>query len=380
MHLDMDAFYASIEQVDHPELQGRPVIVGGAARGVVSTASYAARKYGVHSAMPIFQARRLCPQGIYLPVRMARYKQVSRQIMAILQEFSPLVEPVSIDEAYLDISGTTGLYGPPRQLAQKVKRAIREQTQLTCSIGIAPNKLLAKIVSDLNKPDGLTILEESQVTAFLHDLPVQKIPGIGAKTAGMLEQLGIGRAGQILRYPEAFWCKRLGRSGAKLYEKARGIDASPVAVRCEPKSYSAEDTFEQDTDDAELIGKWLLSQTESVGRDLRRGGYRGRTVTLKVKFADFKVVTRSRTLTEPTHCTQTLFENILQLFHDLHINAKVRLVGVGVGNLTRGARQTRLFGDSRAARQEQIDAALDRIAGKFGDKVLKRGRLFDFES
>lgn len=379
LHIDMDAFYAAIEQVDNSELKGRPVIVGGSRRGVVSTASYEARKYGVHSAMPIFQAKRLCPDGIFLPVRMQRYKEVSRQIMRIFSDISPLVEQISIDEAYIDISGTTTLHGTPQNLAHRVKEAIFAATSLTCSIGIAPNKFLAKIASDLNKPNGLTVIEQQHVTEFLKHLPVHKIPGIGTKTSQMLKQLGVTKVGEVLHFPLIFWEKRLGRYGAKLYQKAQGIDNSPVVAHSQPKSYSAEDTFPRDTDDLHQIRKWLLLQAESVGRDLRSAGFRGRTITLKIKFADFKSVTRSRTLSEPTHCTQTIFDTASQLLEELKIGTKVRLVGVGVGNLSGGVHQARLFCDPGTLKQDQLDKALDNISQKFGDNILKRGRVFDFE-
>ena len=379
LHMDMDAFYASVEQVDQPALKGKPVIVGGAHRGVVTTASYEARHYGVRSAMPMFQAHRLCPRGIFLPVRMKRYKEVSRQVMTILSAISPLLEQVSIDEAYVDITGTEVLHGEPAALAEKVKQAVRDATGLTCSIGIAPNRFLAKIASDMNKPDGLTIIEEQDVADFLRVLPVTKIPGIGEKTARVFSGLGVHVVSDILRYPLAFWVNRLGKSGAKLYEKARGIGSATIVCNTEPQSCSAEDTFSKDTDDLEEIKKWLLGQAESVGRDLRKQGYRGRTITLKVKFSDFNVVTRSRTLPEPTNSTRVIFDTVLRLLGELRLKGTLRLAGVGVSNFAGGLQQGRLFRDDFLVKQEQLDRAVDHIHEKFGDESLKRGRLFDSE-
>ena len=380
VHLDMDAFYASVEQEDRPELKGRPVIVGGAKRGVVSAASYEARKFGVRSAMPVFEARRLCPHGIFLPVRMRRYKEVSERVMAILAGFSPLIERVSIDEAFIDITGTETLYGPPDGLARLMKGAIRRETGLTCSIGISPNKFLAKIASDMEKPDGLVVIEEGDVASFLSRLPIERIPGIGAKTSLALKELGVLVASDVLRFPLSFWTKRFGKYGVRLYEKAQGIDDSPVVPFVEPKSCGAEDTFPKDTDDPEEIKKWLLAQAESVGRELRRDGYRAHTVTLKIKFSDFRTVTRSRTLHEPTRCTKVIFDTVVQLLDELKIGAGVRLCGVAASNLSKGVQQTRLFADPVTERHEKLDRAIDDIRSKFGESALRRGRVFAFQT
>ncbi len=377
MHLDMDAFYAAVEQRDHPELRGRPVIVGGGVRGVVSAASYEARKFGVHSALPMFTARKRCPEGVFLPVRMRRYQEVSRQVMAVVARVSPLVEQVSIDEAYVDLTGTEGLHGPPAELAQRLKAEIKEETGLTCSIGIAPNKFLAKIASDLDKPDGLTIIREEQVAAFLHDLPVEKIPGVGPKTHRLLSELGVATAGDVLQQPAAFWRGRLGKWGAVLYEKAQGIDESPVTPETAAKSSGTEDTLAADTDDREVLLQWLRSQSEEVGRDLRQAGVKGRTVTLKLKYGDFRQITRSRTLPEPTNSSQVIFNTAAGLLARLQLRMPVRLIGVSVSGLRRVWVQGMLFPDARQARQEHLDAALDRIHRKFGAGAIRRGRLPD---
>jgi DNA polymerase-4 len=378
MHLDMDAFYAAVEQSDSPELRGKPVIVGGAMRGVVCAASYEARRYGVHSAMPVFQARKLCPHGVFLPVRMERYRDVSRMVMEILRGVSPLVEQVSIDEAFADITGTERLHGPAVALAHRVKDAVREATSLTCSIGIAPNRFLAKIGSDFNKPDGLTIIEEEQVREFLQKLPVGKVPGVGKKTAEDLKTLGIVFAADILKFPSGFWSKKFGKWGNSLYDRARGIDNSPVVPHCDPKSISAERTLPEDTDSIAELEKLLLSQAEEVGRELRKLGFSARTVTLKVKLSDFKVSARSRTLPEPFDATEVLFSAGQRLLSDLKLRRKVRLIGIGVSNLGSGPRQMTIgqAGDE-TGRQERLDRALDLIRERFCADTVVRGRMFD---
>ncbi len=376
MHVDMDAFYASVEQVDNPDLKERPVIVGGSTRGVVCAASYEARKYGVRSAMPVFKARRLCPEGVFLPVRMDRYKEVSRRVMGILAHVSPLMEIVSVDEATIDITGTHAIHGPEDALARRLKEAILEVTSLTCSIGIAPNKYLAKIASDMNKPDGLTIIQQEEVAAFLHSLPLRKIPGVGEKTIEVFQELGLTMASDVLRFPLSFWTRRLGKSATKLFEKAQGIDPSPVVPYAEPKSCSAEDTFAKDIDDPSELERSLMGQAESVGRQLRRDGLSGRTVTLKLKFSDFGLMTRSCTLPRPTNSTQIIFDTALKLLRGIKLTKPVRLTGVGMANLSRGMTQGVLFPDLEALRQQRIDRALDSIHEKYGKGAIRRGRLF----
>ena len=371
----MDAFYASVEQADNPALKGKPVIVGGSVRGVVSAASYEARKFGIRSAMPMFQARRLCPNGIFLPVRSKRYKEVSDQIMNILCEFSPLVEKISIDEAFLDISGTETLYGKPEDLAKRIKEKIKNETTLTCSIGIAPNKLLAKIASDMNKPDGLTIVREEDIEEFMSRLPVGKLPGIGKQTLKELDMLGIKMASDILKFDLSFWVNRFGKHGQKLYEKVQGKDNSPVEPYREPKSIGAENTFPQDINDKEEIKKWILVQSERVGRELRTKGYMGRKVTLKIKFSDFKLTTRTRSLSDHTNCTKVIFDTAMELLGEIKLKKSIRLTGVSVSGLSRGYRQMRLIEDKATMKQEKIDRAFDYIVNKFGKEALRRGIL-----
>jgi DNA polymerase-4 len=374
----MDAFFASVEQSDNAELRGKPVMVGGAVRGVVCAASYEARRYGVHSAMPVFQAKRLCPHGIFLPVRMERYKEVSRTVMDILRNVSPVVEQVSIDEAFADITGTERLHGAPDVMTRRVKDAVRETVALTCSIGIAPNRFLAKIASDFEKPDGLTIIEPHAVSGFLQKLPVGKMPGVGKKTGEDLKNLGIAFASDILKYPVKFWTKRYGKWGGSLYQRAQGIDNSPIEPHCDPKSISAERTLPEDSDDSAVLERVLLSQAEEVGMELRNHEFTARTVTLKVKLSDFKLIARSRTLPEPFDTTETLFNTGRRLLAELKLHRKARLIGIGVSNLCSGVRQMSIgTAVEEGCRQERLDRAIDLIRGRFGGNTVVRGRMID---
>ncbi|UZP69168.1 DNA polymerase IV [Desulfovibrio mangrovi] len=388
MHLDMDAFFASVEQLDHPEWRGKPVIVGGQERGVVSAASYEARKYGVRSAIPVARARKLCPHGIFTRGNMARYAEISRQIMALLGNYSPLVEPASIDEAYLDATGLERLFGPVEAMAQSIKRDIKASVGLNCSIGIAPVKFLAKIASDYNKPDGLFMLRPEDVPAFLEALPVAKIPGVGNKFIVELESLGVKTCGDVLKYPQGFWARLFGKSGEALWRRAQGLDSREVETGYEAKSESAENTFAEDTDDMALLKKWLMKQSERVGRNQRRMGVKGRTVTLKLKYADFTSITRSRSLPEPTDATEVIFRIACELLDGVKLQQKVRLIGVGLSNYGKGPEQLNLLDGSAGgqtggmvatAKQRSLDRTLDSLREKFGSKAVTRGRLFDFD-
>ena len=390
IHLDMDAFFASVEQMDNPALRGKPVIIGGGQRGVVSTASYEARAFGVHSAMPVATARRLCPQGIFVPGRRHRYQEISAAIMQALGEFSPLVEPASIDEAYLDGSGLERLFGPPASLLARIKARVREVSGgLTCSVGAAPVKFLAKICSDVNKPDGIFILPPEQVEAFLLSLPVRRLPGVGARMAASLEELGIVKVGQLRHLSREFCCNRYGKWGDALWQRAHGIDPRPVEPERPCKSESAECTFARDTRDRNFLRKMLLAHAERVGASLRRHGRSGRTVTLKVKFADFSQLTRSRTLSDPTNATQTIFEWACHLLEELNLPQPVRLIGLGVSGFDAVAGQLLLPGQSlpRTAqggpspeeeeRRRRLDTTLDALRNRFGRDAVRRGRLFE---
>ena len=366
LHLDMDAFFASVEQLDAPDLRGRPVIIGNSMRGVASAASYEARAFGVHSAMPIARARRLCPAGVFLPVRMSRYKEISVQVMSVLQDFSPVVEQASVDEAYLDISGTERLFGPPQDLARALKDRIKTEIGLTCSAGIAPVRFLAKIASDWDKPDGLTVVEPDRVQEFLSRVPVDKIPGIGKRAREELRLLQVNMVPDILNFSEAFWIDRFGKRGAVLYRKAQGIDPTPVRPRQPAKSCGAENTFSRDTVDLGELEQWLITQSERVGRELRKGGYKGRTITLKLKFADFTSLTRNTTLPRPTDSTQVIIRHGIALLHKVDLPGKVRLIGISVSGFDSGPTRGLLFPDKKQEKQDRLDAAMDRIADRYG--------------
>ena len=380
LHLDMDAFFASVEQLDDPSLRGKPVIVGKGDRGVVSAASYEARKFGVHSAMPVVHARRLCPEGVFVAGRMRRYAEVSRQVMAVLGEFSPLVEQASVDEAYLDITGTGRLFGPPEELARKLQARVREATGLSSSVGVAPVKFLAKIASDFRKPGGITVILPEAVEGFLRDLPVGKIPGVGGKTLPRLASLGVKTCGDVLGYSREFWEGRLGEWGRVLHARAQGIGSAEVVTHWEAKSSSAENTFERDLSDTEELKRWLLKQSERVGRDLRKNGWRGRTVTLKLKFEDFKQITRSFTLGEPTDSDVAIFETACTLLAKATLTRRVRLIGVGVSNFARGQEQLSLMPpDTGGEKAGKLDRAVDAIRDRHGKGAVKRGRVFGGE-
>jgi DNA polymerase-4 len=372
LHLDMDAFFASVEQMDNPALRGLPVIIGDSPRGVASTASYEARKFGVHSAMPIAQARKLCPQAVFLPGRMSRYKEVSRQIMAVMETHCPVVEQASVDEAYADISGMERISDSPESLALNLKKAIRDLTGLTCSIGIAPNKFLAKIASAWRKPDGLTIISPEAVDDFLRDLPVSKIPGVGRHTQEDLRLLQVSRIRDVTTRPRQFWIEALGKRGGILYDRAMGIDPTPVIPYMEAQSCSAENTFEEDTADRNFLEHQLLVQAERVGLELRTLDKKGATVTLKIKFQDFSVITRSKTLPRPTNSTKEIYETARKLLAAQKLSRKIRLIGLGVSNFRAGQNMLPLVTDPDREREEQLDQTMDRIRTKFGAASIVR--------
>ncbi len=371
LHLDMDAFFASVEQADNPALQGKPVIIGTGERAVASTCSYEARALGVRSAMPLYLARRICPQGIFLPGRMKRYKEVSRTIFKLLQDFSPIIEKASIDECYLDVTGTERLFGPPQKIAQAMQDRIFANCQLTCSIGVAPVKFLAKIASDWQKPRGITVIEHEQVPVFLEQLPGSKIPGIGPKSLPLLERLGISYASQVLTFSEQFWENQMGKQGLVLYARAQGKDSSQVVGESGRKSCSAENTFAEDTWDTDVLKGWILAQSREVGTHLRRLGVMGKTITLKIRFADFTSLTRSRTLASPTHSTQVIREQAMILLHGLNITKKVRLIGVGVSHFAGNTPRLPFLHDPKMDKLDKLDAAMDTITQRFGGSVVQ---------
>jgi DNA polymerase-4 len=380
LHVDMDAFYASVEQLDNPGLKGRCVIVGGTGgRGVVSAASYEARRFGVRSAMPIFQARQRCPQGVFIHPRMDRYREVSSAVMAVLQEFSPIVEQVSIDEAFMDLSGTERLHGPPAELAQTLKNRIREAVRLTCSVGVAPNRFLAKIASDLKKPDGLTVITPEQVPEFIDRLPIEKVPGVGPKTQLKITERGIRFLGDIRKFPEATLASIFGAYGRRLLELSRGIDSTPVTPDTPAKSVSSECTLEKDTCEKCALTRCLLEQAEEVAAGLRQEGVKARTIVLKIKHADFKLITRRTTFAPATQSSKELYRQALRLLEQYPITQKIRLIGLGAAGFVpaNAPRQQGLFGGEEASREgwEKMDRTVAAIKDRFGAKVIQRATL-----
>ncbi len=374
--MDMDAFYASVEQRDRPELRGRPVIVGAdpKGRGVVSAASYEARVFGVRSAMPIGKAARLCPDGVFLPVDMDKYAGASRQIMGILGDFSPLVEPVSVDEAFVDLTGTASLFGPAPEAVREIKRRIRAETGLTASAGLAANKFIAKVASDLKKPDGLVIVEAGREAEFLAPLPIERLWGVGKATAKDLAALGIATIGQLQRLSRATLVARLGDHGAGLHDLAFGRDDRPVEPWTPPKSMGAETTFERDTTDRARLDTTLRGQAERVARELRAERLAAARVTLKLRFADFRTLTRSHT-SDPTQDGLELYRRVAILLARETLVQPVRLIGVSASALT--AEQTGqlgLLGDD-AVRRERLARAVDRITDRFGLDAIRPAAL-----
>ncbi len=378
LHVDMDAFFASVEQREHPKLKGKPVIVGadpqgGRGRGVVSTCSYEARRFGVHSAMPISQAYRLCPHGIYLPPNGALYHQVSQQIFAIFYEFTDLVEPLSIDEAFLDVTGSLHLFGDGRTIAQKIKQRIKEQTQLTASIGVAPNKFLAKVASDLEKPDGLVVVTEEGIKEFLWPLDISRLWGAGKRTQAILRAMHINTIGQLAQFPVELLRKKFGTLGEHFHRLAHGIDPRPVVTSEEVKSISNEHTFENDVHDVEVLRRQLIYLTEKVGFRLRKKGLKGRTLHLKLRYSDFSTITRNATITPPTDQTHEMLEVVLNLFEKNYVpKRKIRLIGVGISGFDHPlTHQLNLF-DKIDEKQKKLDRVQDLLSERYGRHIVQR--------
>lgn len=379
LHADMDAFYASVEQRDDPGLRGRPVAVGGAGpRGVVAAASYEARRYGVASAIPMVRARRLCPELVVVAPDFHRYQQASWQVMEILRSHTPLVEILSLDEAFLDVGGAVRLFGPPPRIAQRIRTGIRERLSLPCSVGVAPTKSLAKLCSARAKPDGLAHLPAGEVTAFLEPLPVSALWGAGPATVERLRRYGFRTVGQVAAADEATLVRVVGEAlGRQLHRLARGVDDRPVIPNEPAKSLSAEETFEHDLDDPTALRRILLRLASRVGRRLRAAGLAGRTVTLKVRFAPFQTVTRSATLEWPTDRTHDVAGLAVGLLDALRLErARVRLLGVAVSNLAGGeaARQLSLL---EGGGWEDAERAADRAAERFGEGAVTYAALLD---
>lgn len=377
MHVDMDAFFAAVEENLLPILRGKPVIVGGPAnsRGVASTANYAARAYGVRSATPLRQAAKLCPDAHFISSTFGAYGDYSRRIVDTLHKFSPCVEPASVDEAYLDVTGMERHYESPWALAQALKAAIRDEFDLTCSVGIAPNKLLAKMASSQNKPDGLSAVEEHDAIEWLAPQPVSNLWGVGARTEESLTSLGIRTVGHLQALSREALIRRFGKWGHVLHDLARGIDNGTVIPRDErptEKSISHEHTFASDTDDPVLWHATLLALSDRVGRRVRRAGLEGRTVTLKFRTHDFVTRTRAHTLERPTASENTIFGAICRLLQEFQMQGcKVRLLGVCMSHFV-PAGSGELFQDPREARSDDVTRTVDKIRDRFGSDSIGR--------
>jgi len=380
LHVDADAFYASVEIRDRPELAGLPVIVGATgSRGVVLSASYEARAFGVRSAMPVTQARRLCPQAVFTGPRHSVYAAVSREVMAIFRAVTPAVEPLSLDEAFLDVAGAIRRLGPPERIAGLIRASVHEQQGLTCSIGVAPCKFVAKLASALCKPDGLCVVPADQVLDFLHPLPVAALWGVGDQTGRVLARLGLRTVGDIAHTPLATLQRELGASaGSHLAALAWGRDERPVVSSTPDKSIGAEETFPTDVDDPEVIRRELLRLSERTAQGLRAGGSVARTVVVKLRLANFTTITRSRTLPEPTDVAREIYATACALYaaSGFDSRARLRLVGVRASGLMPAARAAvqLAFGD-RPAPWRDAERAVDRIAGRFGAGTVRPAAL-----
>jgi DNA polymerase IV len=380
LHVDMDAFYASVEVRDQPELAGKPVVVGAVGgRGVVLSASYEARAFGVRSAMPVGRAQRMCPQAIFVPPRHGVYGAVSREIMALFRGVTPEVEPLSMDEAFLDVGGAIRRLGPPAAIARRIRASVRDQYALTCSVGVATTKFVAKLASTVSKPDGMLVVPATEVLEFLHPLPVAALWGVGERTGEVLARFGLRTVGDIARTPLDTLQRELGTAaGAHLSALAWGRDPRPVLSRVPDKSIGAEETFATDVADPVVIRRELLRLSERTAQGLRAGGSVARTVVVKLRLANFKTITRSKTLPEPTDVAQKIYATACALYagSGLDTSARLRLVGVrATGLLPTGTTATQLaFGEQPAAWRD-AEQAVDKIAGRFGTGTVRPAAL-----
>ena len=382
LHVDMDAFFASVEEADDPTLKGKAVVVGAGPRAVVTSANYIARTFGIRAAMPVAQARRLAPHAIFLPNRHYRYGEVSSEVMSIFRDFSPLVEPLSLDEAFLDVTGATRLIGTAREIGNQIRARIDNELHITCSVGISTTKLIAKLASSRCKPNGLLEIPQERVLDFLHPLPVRELWGVGPKTAEALIRLGLETIGDIAQTPPHTLIRALGAGqGESLYELAWGRDPREVAESVVDKSIGAEETFAHDLDESEELLAQLLRVTERAARRLRDQKLAARTISIKIRFSDFTTITRSKTIDLPTNSTQEIYDQVRRLFNALAlVRARVRLVGVRLENLEsdQGLLEQLTLG-SREKGWRQVDKALDRARRRFGGGALKPARLLESE-
>jgi DNA polymerase-4 len=380
IHFDMDAFYPSVEILDNPGLKGKPVIVGGSKeRGVVSSASYEARKFGVHSAQPVAKAKRLCPDGIFLPVRMSRYQEISKQVFEIFYRFTPLVEPLSIDEAFLDVAGSIRLFGQPENIAKEIKKIVLTETGLTVSAGVAPSKFVAKIASDMDKPDGLTVVHSDGIRDFLDPLPVKKMWGVGKVTQGFLSRLNIHTFKELRQTPVNVLEKKIGKHGLKIHLLANGIDGRDVAPEHDAKSIGHEQTFSQDIISLNTVQKELLVLSNKVARRMRHKNLKGKTITLKVKYFDFVQITRSTTLPKSIDDGSQIYSIVCDLLKKTEVTKKpIRLLGISLSQLSFSGVGTQLSlfdQDQSSQKRHRLNLALDSLYEKFGNKSVVPGTL-----
>ncbi|MBW8481006.1 DNA polymerase IV [Actinomadura parmotrematis] len=379
LHVDMDAFFVSVELLERPELRGRPVVVGGAGpRGVVAAASYEARRYGVHSAMPMTRARRLCPQAVVLPGRHDRYREASAAVFEILRSVTPLVEPLSLDEAFLDVAGALRRLGRPAGIAARIRAQVRDQQGITCSVGVASTKFVAKMASTRCKPDGLLVVPADGVLDFLHPLPVASLWGVGERTEQTLARLGLRTVGQLAATPLPTLRRELGNAlGAHLHELSWGRDPRAVEPESADKSIGAEETFATDIDDPQVIRRELLRLAERVGARLRAGGNSGRTVSVKLRTAEFRTITRSRTLRDPTDLARVIYVTACELYEASGLErVRLRLVGVRVENLEPADTATRQLAlDEPETGWREAERAVDQVVGRFGPGTIRPAAL-----
>ena len=387
IHVDMDAFYASVEIRDEPSLQGKPVVVGGSTkgRGVIAAASYEARKFGVYSAMPSSVAIRKCPDLIFVKPRMNHYAAVSKQIREIFFRFTSLVEPLSLDEAFLDVTGSERLFGSAREIAAKIKQAILDEVGLIASAGVAPNKFLAKLASDLEKPNGFTFVHPDHIQSFLDPLHVSRVWGVGPQTEKKLAALGVATVYDLRQLSKSVLKRSFGLNSDHFWRLSRGLDTRPVVPDRNAKSVSHETTFATDVFDHEAIESWLLELTDQVARRMRRHTIYGKTINLKVRFSNFDTLTRAKTIEKPTHSTGDLAGATIELFRKLMNDPvsrgrSIRLVGMGVSQLSREAMvQRSLFDEVENQKQKRLDEAADKIRDKFGGGSVRRGSSLKHE-
>jgi DNA polymerase-4 len=375
-HIDLDAFFVSVEQALNPELKGKPVIVGGdpERRGVVASASYEARPFGIHAGMPLSKARRLCPQAIFIRANFSRYRDASNRFMEILADFSPDIEPLGLDEAYLDVTGYEEPYGSPRKLALAIKERINKELKITASVGIGTCKVVAKIASALCKPDGLLEIAPGEEQAFLNPLPIAKLPGVGEKTEQALNEMGITTIGELASLSLDTLTRRLGASGAVIHSYARGIDDREVEAPGEAKSISQQLTFARDTLDRNFLEANLHNLCQEVCQELRSQNKRAKCVAIRLRYADFKTITRQVTLQEASDVTQVVFATAQQLLSKTLVKQEkpIRLIGIRVSSLVGEEKQLPMF-DSRVAKLGHLDQAVDKIRSKYGPTAIKTG-------